>query len=142
MNSTNNTDIDNLSHLVSSTTSGIIWLTDDALSSKLTGVYELNYLMNGLLTKSIAAKQNTNNIGSNFFLADNFGQPFFLGHSVIDKKEDLKSIYDHIELAKPLFENTPLFIYIFNRSKNTANINILKTLSEKYKQISFENLNI
>jgi hypothetical protein len=136
------TVIDHLSHLVSPTTSGIIWLTDDDLNSKLPGVYELNYLMNGLLTKSIAAKAQQTESSSNFFLAENFGNPFFLGHSVVLSKEDLKNMHKHIELAKPLFNDINIEIYIFNRSKNTANTNILKELSHKYRDIKFENLNI
>jgi hypothetical protein len=136
------TVIDHLSHLVSPTTSGIIWLTDEDLNSKLPGVYELNYLMNGLLTKSIASKDHQSESKSNFFLAENFGNPFFLGHSVIQSKEDLKNMHNHIELAKPLFNETNIKIYIFNRSKNTANTNILKELSHKYRDIKFENLNI
>ena len=136
------TVIDHLSHLVSPTTSGIIWLTDDALGSTLPGVYELNYLMNGLLTKSIAAKDEQIKSNSNFFLAENFGNPFFLGHSVVSSKEDLKNMHKHIELAKPLFNEVDVEVYIFNRSKNTAHVNILKELSHKYRDIKFENLNI
>lgn len=138
------TVIDHLSHLVSPTTSGIIWLTDDTLNSNLAGVYELNYLMNGLLTKSIAAKDSQSKSSSNFFLAENFGNPFFLGHSVISTKEDLKNMHKHIELARPLFNGNEdaIEVYIFNRSKNTANTNVLKELSHKYKDIKFENLNI
>ena len=138
------TVIDHLSHLVSPTTSGIIWLTDEDLNSKLPGVYELNYLMNGLLTKSIASKdhQSKSKSKSNFFLAENFGNPFFLGHSVIKSKEDFKNMHNHIGLAKPLFNETDIEIYIFNRSKNTANTNILKELSHRYRDIKFENLNI
>ena len=138
----NNTLIDHLSHLVKRTTSGIIWLTDDHLNSKLSGVYELNYLMNGLLTKSIAAKESNKGLKSNFFLGDNFGQPFFLGHSVIESKEDFKASFNHIELAVPLFPERELEIYIYNRSKNTANVNVLKELTNKYSSIKFENLNI
>lgn len=140
------TVIDHLSHLVSPTTSGIIWLTDDNLSTTLPGVYELNYLMNGLLTKSIAVKEQKAESNSNFFLADNFGNPFFLGHTVVSSRDDLKNMHKHIELAKPLFNNNQnenqIEVYIFNRSKNTANVNILKELSHKYREIKFENLNI
>jgi hypothetical protein len=136
------TVIDHLSHLVSPTTSGIIWLTDDDLNSNLPGVYELNYLLNGLLTKSIAAKASQSESNSNFFLAENFGNPFFLGHSVVSSKADLLNMHKHIELAQPLFNDVNIEVYIFNRSKNTANINILKELTNKYKDIQFENLNI
>lgn len=137
-----NTDIEHLSHLVSPTTSGIIWLTDDELGPNLVGIYELNYLLNGLLTKTLSTKQEQGESKSNFFLAENFGNPFFVGHSVIKNKDDFKIMQKHVELILPLFEGKKIEIFIFNRSKNTANVNVLKELSHKFKEINFKNLNI
>jgi hypothetical protein len=137
-----NTDIEHLSHLVSPTTSGIIWLTDDELGPNLVGIYELNYLLNGLLTKTLSTKQDSNFSKSNFFLAENFGNPFFVGHTVVKSKEDINIMYKHVELIRPLFQNKEIEIFIFNRSKNTANVNVLKELSHKFKDIHFKNLNI
>lgn len=136
------TGIEHLSHLVSPKTSGIIWLTDDYLGPSLVGLYELNYLLDGLLTKTLSSDQEKSESKSNFFLAENFGNPFFVGHSVINTKDDLKNMFKHIELGKPLFEDKKIEVFIFNRSKNTANYNVLKELSNKFKEISFKNLNI
>jgi hypothetical protein len=134
------TEIEHLSHLVTPHTSGIIWLTDDFLGPKLVGIYELNYLLNGLLTKSLSQKIN-NDSKSNFFLAQNFGNPFFVGHCVVESKDDLQNMYKHIEVAMPLF-NGMMEVFIFNRSKNTANFNVLKELGLKFKTITFKNLTI
>lgn len=136
------TGIEHLSHLVSPKTSGIIWLTDDFLGPSLVGLYELNYLLDGLLTKTLSSDQEKSESKSNFFLAENFGNPFFVGHSVISNKDDLKNMFKHIELGKPLFVDQKIEVFIFNRSKNTANYNVLKELSNKFKDISFKNLNI
>lgn len=138
----NNYEIEHLSHLVSPKTSGIIWLTDSYLGPGLVGIYELNYLLDGLLTKTLSSKHEDRKSKSNFFLAENFGNPFFVGHSVIEKKEDLNNMFVHIDLIKPLFEENTVEIFIYNRSKNTANYNVLKELSGKFKNINFKNLNI
>ena len=138
----NNYEIEHLSHLVSPKTSGIIWLTDNYLGPGLVGIYELNYLLDGLLTKTLSSKYEERKSKSNFFLADNFGNPFFVGHSVIENKDDLNNMFKHIELIGPLFEKDAIEIFIYNRSKNTANYNVLKELSKKFKHISFKNLNI
>lgn len=136
------TGIEHLSHLVSPKTSGVIWLTDDYLGPSLIGLYELNYLLNGLLTKTLSSNVEEQVSKSNFFLAENFGNPFFVGHSVITNKDDLKNMFKHIELSTPLFEQGNIEVFIYNRSKNTANYNVLKELSNKFKEINFKNLNI
>lgn len=135
-------EIEHLSHLVSPKTSGIIWLTDNFLGPGLAGIYELNYLLDGLLTKTLSSKYEEKKSKSNFFLADNFGNPFFVGHSVIETKSDLENMFKHIELIAPLFKEDSIEIFIYNRSKNTANYNVLKELTAKFKHISFKNLNI
>ncbi len=141
-----NTGIDHISHLIKSNTAGIIWLTDDYLGPLLVGMYEVNYLLNALVTKSISVQEDHHQSKSNFFLGENFENPFFVGHSVINNKDDLKNMYKHLELSLPLFseqsDNGPIEVYIYNRSKNTANFNVLKELSKKYSQVNFQNLNI
>ena len=60
---------------------------------------------------------------------------------IINDKNDIHNLDNTINLAKPFIqENTQ--VYILNRSKNTANINILKELTKKYPNISFSHLNI
>jgi len=145
-----NTGIDHISHLIKSNTAGIIWLTDDFLGPQLVGMYELNYLLNALVTKSISVQLDSHQSKSNYFLGENFGNPFFVGHSVINSKDDLKNMYKHLELSLPLFQadtaneesQEDIEIFIYNRSKNTANFNVLKELSKKYSTITFHNLNI
>ncbi len=135
--------IEHLSKYITPQTSGIIWLTDNYLDFKSPGVYEFNYLLDGILIKSINyhKEQTQAQRKSHFFLGENFGTPLFIGHSVISKKDDIKQMYHHFDVAKP-FINKDATIYIFNRSQNTAKINILKELQTKYKNYTFENLNI
>lgn len=135
-------NIEYLSRSITPTCSGIIWLTDEHLNQSISGLYEFNYLLDGLLTKSlldqIEREEKQNN---NFFFSSNFGKPFFIGHSVIKGSQDLKQIHENLKLALPLIpEDSEIFI--LNKSKNTANINIEKELTQKYKNIKFEHLNI
>jgi hypothetical protein len=133
--------IDHLSELITPKTAGIIWLTDSPLNSTLTGVYEFNYLTNGLLTKSI---QNTENQDkrSNYFLTESFGFPLFLSHQVIDKVEDLKSVYNQLDISKSLVSEDRKLIYLLNKSLNSKNINVLKELIKRYAHLKFEHLNL
>ncbi len=133
--------IDLLSELISPQTAGVIWLTDSPLKSTLTGVYEFNYLTNGLLTKSIQNIENQNN-RSNYFLTESFGSPLFLSHQVIEKPEDLNSVYNQIEISKSLLSEERKLIYLFNKSLNSKNIKVLKELIKRYAHLQFEHLNI
>lgn len=137
-----NLGIKHLSQNITPNTSGILWLTDEDLDYKTPGVYEFNYLLDGILIKSISNKTDEHkHRKSNFFLGENFGSPLFIGHVKFANKNDLELIYEHFKVAQSfLTENST--IYIYNRSKNTANVNILKELSKKLKQYNFENLNI
>jgi hypothetical protein len=133
-------NIEFLSKMITPNCSGIIWLTDKELDFEMSGVYEFNYLLNGLLTKSIANEEETNEKG-HLFLAENFGRPFFISHNVISDKNDLANVQKHLEVASPLFSETAE-VFVFNKSNKASNKNIVKDLSKKFKNIQFENLEI
>lgn len=135
-----NLGIKHLSQNITANTAGILWLTDEQLDFKTPGIYEFNYLLNGVLIKSIE-KIDLEKQSNNFFLGENFGNPLFVGHIVFKDKSDLNKLYDQLKISKDFIKEDSL-IYIFNKSKNTANMNILKILNEKYKTIKFEILNI
>lgn len=132
--------IKHLSSSINDNTAGILWITDHQLDLSTPGVYEFNYLLNGVLIKSLN-KINLEEQNNNFFLGESFGHPLFIGHTVFKDKKDLDQIYSHLKISDN-FINDDSLIYIFNKSKNTANLNLLKVLSEKYKNIKFEILNI
>jgi hypothetical protein len=136
-----NPEIEHLSQYINPETRGIIWLTDELLDFNSPGAYEINYLLNGILTKSLADVDHEDKHSNNFFLGENFGHAFFVAHAVINDKEDIKNLDDTLSLAKPFIQEKNQ-VYILNRSKNTANINILKDLTKKYPDVSFSHLNI
>ncbi len=133
--------IEHLSQLITPNTCGIVWLTDELLSYDTPGAYEVNYLLNGSLTRSLAEKDHEDKFSSNFFLSESFGKPFFVAHTVIQEKGDFKKVYEPLNVAKP-FMREGSQVYILNRSKNTAHLNVLKELRAKHKNISFEHLTI
>ena len=132
--------IPDLSQFITPETSGIIWFTDEPLDYSSPGVYEFNYLLDGLLVRSL--EENTERTNkSNFFLGESFGIPFFIGHTVIKEKKDFQSIYDHFKISESFIKENST-IYIYNKSQNTANINVLKELKNKFNSIEFKHLNI
>jgi len=137
----NTPEIEHLSQHINPETRGIVWLTDELLDFNSPGAYEINYLLNGILTKSLSDSNHQDKHTNNFYLGENFGNPFFVAHAVINEKDDLSQLDDTINLAKP-FITDKTQVYILNRSKNTANINVLKELGKKYQNITFAHLNI
>lgn len=133
--------IEHLSQLISPETRGIIWLTDEFLNYDSPGAYEINYLLNGAFTKTLANQEKGHESDSNFFLGDNFGKPFFVSHTKVSNKEDFNKVFKGLEVAMPfLFAGSQVFI--LNKSKNTSGINVLKELQKKRKDIEFDHLNI
>jgi hypothetical protein len=67
--------INSLSQKISPNVAGIIWLTDKKITLETKGLYELNYLFNGLLIKSIINREDSNNKDF-FFISTSFGKEF------------------------------------------------------------------
>lgn len=135
--------VKHLSQNIQANTAGILWLTDDYLSLKSKGLYEFNYLLNGVVIENlkITLEQKIEQKKQSFFLGSNFENPFFIGHTVIENKKDINSLYNHLEVAKDILSHDSE-IFVFNRSQNTAGINLLKELMAKYPATKFANLNI
>jgi hypothetical protein len=131
--------IKHLSQSITPDTCGIIWLSDESLNYQSPGFYEFNYLLNGILAKNLDNLNSKSD--SSLFMGESFGAPFFIGHCVISSKDKVQNMYKLFQVAKSALKDGHK-IFIFNRSKNTANINVLKELSKKYNQYQFENLNI
>lgn len=130
--------ITHLSDHITPQTAGIVWLTDEPLNYDSPGVYEFNYLLDGLLVKALDENESKAK-NSNFFLGENFGSPLFIGHLVVKNKSDIDTLDDHFKLANSFIQETST-IYIFNKSQNTANLNVLEKLTKKYQPIKFKNL--
>lgn len=136
--------IEHLSQLIDPDTKGIIWLTDGPLEYDTPGSYEINYLLNGTLTKSIADKEEdaaSKSAKSNFFLGDNFGRRFFVVHRALTDKSDFKGVFKQLEIARPFMQEGGQ-VFILNKSKNTAGLNVLKELRAKVQNVTFEHLTI
>ncbi len=148
--------IEHLSQLIDPETCGIIWLTDEPLDYETPGSYEVNYLLNGILTKSLADKETeeeteeetdkekdrkAKEATSNFFLGENFGRRFFVLHCVVKSKPSFKEVFKNLGIADPFIPEGGQ-VFVLNKSKNTAGLNVLKELQNKRKEINFEHLTI
>ncbi len=131
--------LEHFSNSIPVNTGGIIWLTDDPLNLSTPGLYEFNYLLDGMILKSIQYSQTPKN--SHFFLGESFGEPIFIGHIQVGSKDDLKKLNEHLIIAKSTIK-TKNTVFIFNKSKNTANINLLKEFRKLYPDYHFEILNL
>ncbi len=132
-----NCKISYLTDAITPDVSGILWLTDGPLSTNSMGAYEFNYLLDGNLFDYIHTTQNQKT--SNFHMASNFSRPFFIAHSVIETQFNFKSIEENFKLIESMATNNS-FIYLFNDSKNTANINLENELQKKYQTYQFKHL--
>lgn len=130
-------EIKEISKVIGHNAAGIIWLTDDELKIDSKGVYEFNYLLDGLLIKYL--KDIDKSKKSNFFLGKSFGKPFFIGHTIIEKDQNINDMFTHLEIGKHHFGENPE-IFILNKSQNTGHKNVLKELKNKYPKIQFKHL--
>lgn len=126
---------ENISNFISPNCCGIIWLTQDKVDISHPSVYELNYLLDGLLIKTLSEKTNDNDT-NHFFLSENFGRPFFIGH-VVDSSSAVKSINDHVSMIIPLVTEKSE-IYILNQTAKHQSL--VKDLQKKYPQLTFKKI--
>ena len=100
---------------------------------------DINYLLDGVLVQSL--ERNNLKGKSNLFQGRSYGNVFFIYHTVINGKEDLKSIKDQLKLTENQSHDASK-IFILNKSQKTSGINVVKELSSALPQLSFEHLNI
>ena len=122
-----------ISDQINSNCTGILWITDDKVTINHPNVYELNYLLDGLLVKTLT---HNNDCESHFFLSENFGAPFFVGQ-IVDSDKTLKKINEQLDIIVPIV-NENKEVYILNQSKKHQNL--VKDLHKKYPQLTFKNI--
>lgn len=133
-----NSSIENLSQSITPDCAGIIWLTDKNLNYSTNRVYEFNYLLDGLLTKSITSGQDHND-APNLFIAQNFGDSFFVGHSVIKSINDLSKIQKHLTVVNNMITEKK-FVLIYNDCSDLNIEKIFDYLSNRFSSITFNRL--
>ncbi|RLA61898.1 MAG: hypothetical protein DRQ89_10380 [Epsilonproteobacteria bacterium] len=78
---------------------GIIWVTKDQLLEKPEKFDQIDYLFNGLITKSMA--QNSSG-KKGLFMGNSFGHPFFLAHFKEDAPNFEKEMNEAMEMIYKL----------------------------------------
>ena len=130
--------IDFLSKTITPNCAGIIWLTQEEIDFTSPGVYEFNYLLNGLITKSIS-----NNLRSgHLFMAENFGRTFFIGHNIVKESSELENVYQHLNVVKNLIpQDSTVLIFNPENKQTNKNQSLNKALAKKFENINFKYLN-
>jgi hypothetical protein len=131
--------IDRISQKVSFDTYGIIWLTDTPLELDTQGVYEVNYLFNGLLVQAL--ENHSQKKKSNFFISQSFGHPFFLSHATSDIQNLNKVIVEHINLVSDSIKENSTVYFIDLTQSNKSN-DLIQNLSKKYPKLVFDHLSL
>lgn len=125
--------------LVKPHTRGIIWATKEALELETAGVYEINYLLNGLLIQSL--ESGLSHPEKNLFLSQNFGSPFFIGHVTLKNQNQLDSLYNHLNIVKDqLSENSEILFLCESDDKEVTNL--YENLTKKFSEFKFHLKNI
>ena len=90
--------------------------------------------------KSIKSEQNEGNQSSHFFITESFGKPLFLAHLAIDTKNDIKKIYNQIEIAKTMLTEMANEIFVFNTISTISDQDFVKQLSNRYDNAIFKSI--
>jgi hypothetical protein len=96
--------IENLKDSLTKEYRGIIWVTEDSLEKKPKPFFDLDYFLNGLLSKFLNGGKNLKRI--NLLFSKSFGHSFFLIQSqkdVPDLKKDISEVMNLIEHHKGPF---------------------------------------
>lgn len=75
---------------------GLIWLTDNDINPHETHFQEINYLLDGLISRELIANKDIDKTNS-LFLAQNFSDIFFVIHHKYSSKSNLKTIKKNLE---------------------------------------------
>lgn len=134
-----NSSIEHLSQAITPECAGIIWLTNKKLDYSMSGVYEFNYLLDGLLTKSIASSEQSP--GPNLFIAQNFGNSFFLGHSIVTNLNELDVIKKHLTVVNSMIDENKTVLF-YNDVEAFSAEEIQSNLSKKFNHIRFSELRL
>lgn len=120
--------------LVKPQTSGIIWMTKNVLTRETLGVYEINYLLNGLLIQSLESGLSQQD--KNLYFSENFGNHFFIGHINASAGSTLESIYNFFDMVKDQLENHSEILFLCEE-QNKESVKIFETLEKKFHDYQF-----
>lgn len=116
---------------------GVIWLEDHPLSDKSDYYFEMNYLVDGLLSQS----SNHQSEGFNFFLTQQFSNQFFLIFKNCSEGLDTQKLVDVISNSPNINDVNKSIVLVCN-SQKVKSKNIQEQLAKKLKNLSIKNLNL
>lgn len=116
---------------------GIIWLTESGLNDQLNNFFEMNYLMDGLLSQSTIK----NDTEFNFFLTQQFGEQFFLIHKEYQPKHDFNKLQNILKVSQNK-ETSKNNVILLVQSEKIDQAALSSKLSKQLKTLTFSTLNL
>jgi hypothetical protein len=119
--------IGSISTQIKPSTLGIIWSTPEDLTLQSQGLYEFNYLLDGIITKSLIELPSQ---ATSFFLGKNFGKNFFILQN--SKKNKIEQSFNLLDSMLSANEGE-VFVY-------PPDNDLIVKLKKRYAIITFNNL--
>jgi hypothetical protein len=111
-------------------TRGIIWLCQDPKVSKSSTYKDVDYLLNGLMTAKLAENSFS---GSQVFVSENFGEPFFVMITSEINSADMRSF---LALLAPQLSGEKEMVVIDELDLFTKMVNIApKEINAKFRPL-------
>lgn len=116
---------------------GVIWLEDNPLSDKSDYYFEMNYLVDGLLSQSSTQDSE----GFNFFLTQQFSNQFFLIFKNCTEGLDTQKLINVISNSPNINDKNKSIVIVCN-SQKVKSKNIQDQLAKKFNNLCIKNLNL
>jgi hypothetical protein len=112
---------------------GIIWITSENYQDESNTLFELNYLMDGIISRSCNFNQTKK---VNLYMGQQFGHPYFLSHIICKDLNDLNQMDDIFKFIHPEAERKR--ILVLNQTDAVDEKKATHFLMKKFKGFDFQ----
>lgn len=123
---------------------GVLWFTNEELSSGLLGFDDLNYLFDGLISQYIYSQDKGDVRPAHIFFTKNFNEKIFLTHLKtlnLNKDKIVENIHENMVLIEGNHKETNQDrkqILVFDKT----NYHLTEELKRSYPHFEFQSLNV
>jgi hypothetical protein len=112
---------------------GIFWITSENSDTKSSLYYELNYLMDGLISLGENSKSESQNL--NFYLTQSFGHSYFLAQLDCNSEKELEKFKEIFNIVPNNAEHNR--ILVINQNKDLSEKKLVSKLTSTFKDFEF-----
>lgn len=120
---------------------GVIWLEDNPLSDKSDYFFEMNYLVDGLLSQNSSIDSGGEADDFNFFLTQQFSNQFFLIFKNCSQGLDSQKLISVISNSPNINDENKSIVIVCN-SEKVKSKNIQEQIAKKFKNLTIKNLSL